>query len=117
MSILEEIKRMDKKSDRFYQVYLAVTQKYFDFDNPDVNQKAAQVLNAILNSGDLGKIGVVVKLYSQLIDVMEQDIKATHGSFFTKKGEYHFDIYTDKNALTHLEKMLRQTVTVQGSKQ
>jgi len=117
MDILKQIEKMDKMSEEFFQIYLAVSQRYFDFDNPDEGQKAASILNLILNQGDTEKIAVVVQLYSQLIDVMDNGVNAAHGSFGFGNKEYHFDIYTDKTALTNLEKMLRQTVTVQGNKQ
>ena len=39
--ILEQIKKMDKKSEEFFEVYRAVTEKYFDFDDPDEYQRHA----------------------------------------------------------------------------
>lgn len=117
MEILKQIEKMDKASDEFFEVYKAVDDKYWTFDEPDEDQKYRQLLRLLINGGEAWHVELCVRLMSELFNMVEKKMPASHGSFGIKDKEYHFDFYTDKNALANLEKMLRQTITVQGQKQ
>lgn len=115
--MLDKIKAMDKKSEEFFKVYQAVNEKYWSIDDPDDLQMACMFLNTLINRGDdfAGEIVLATKLVHELAKMKIENTPALHGSFAMKGGkEMHFDFYTDKSALTNLEKMLRHSVIVKA---
>lgn len=113
--MIDQIKKMDKKSDEFFEIYKAVNEKYFDFDEPDEYQRAAQFVNLLLNAADEWMLVMVHKLANELFQMVDQKSGARHGSFVVKdEREVFFDLYTDKSALANLGKALRNNVMVQA---
>jgi hypothetical protein len=115
--LVETIEQMDKKSDNFFE--LLVCEKYWDIDNPDSCIKSRRILKALADSDEefdwLAE--VLAMMANELIKLESGKTPAAHGSFGVGGKEYHFDFYTDKSALTNLEKMLRQTVLVKTGKE
>lgn len=108
---LDDVRKMDKKSEEFFELFKVVNEKYFDFDNPDDYQTAASYLNTILHGGEKWLIVMMVRLASQLLSVVEEKRPAVTGIFGVKDVEVCFDFYTDKKKMAHM-KMLTNKVNV-----
>lgn len=104
------IQKLDQKTDEFAELYQAVNEKYFTFDNPDSFQKAAFALNLVLHRGEEWMVEVLASIAQQLHECVVQDIKATHGNFNISDKDFFFDLYQNKEALASVHKMLRNTV-------
>ncbi len=116
-NLKNQIVKMDKKSVEFFEVYKQVSEKYWDIDKPDADQRARMLLQSLANRGDNWHCELMVMLANELFKIVEQGHKASHGSFGVKGKDVHFDFYTDKSALSNLEKMLRNSVLLQSKKE
>lgn len=108
-ALLKQIAGMDKKSEEFFEIYKSVTDKYFDFDEPDEYQKHAQLLKMILDRGEPWQIVMMVKLYAELLK-FENSNGPCHGTFHVKNKEIFFDFYMDKKSLGKIHTMMREAV-------
>lgn len=110
--ILKAIESLDKTSEDFFNVYSATSEKYWDVDVSDPALKARKLMHHLSNTHeDLDwMVEITMMVANNLFKMVEEQHPAVHGSFGVKGKEYHFDFYTDKSALTNLEKMLRHTV-------
>jgi hypothetical protein len=107
-TIIEQIEAMDKKSEEFFEVYKAVADKYFSFEEPNDLQQAAMTLHILVNHGEDWHVVITAKLAEQLYAMVEQDCKALHGVFGAGDKEVFFDFYTDKKALSKTHSMLME---------
>lgn len=116
--ILKAIESLDKTSEDFFNVYSAISEKYWDVDVSDPALKARKLMHHLSNTHeDLDwMVEITMMVANNLFKMVEEQHPAVHGSFGVKDKEYHFDFYTDKSALTNLEKMLRKTVIMEGKK-
>jgi len=105
-----QIKKMDRTSDEFAELFHAVNEMYFTFDDPDEFQKQAALLNLILHKGEDWMIEALGKIGHQLFECVTKDVKATHGMFNTNGKDYFFDLYQDKEALSAVHKLFRNAV-------
>jgi len=116
MKILDQIKKLDKKSEEFFEVYKAIAEKYWDFDEPDDYQKAAKLLNMIAERGDEDQVVVCVKLFEALFKVVEKGGAMT-GEFVIGEKPFHFRIFDNPESLDKLTKSIRNTVMVKHSEE
>lgn len=117
--ILAEAQKMDKTSDEFSDLFHGLNELYFTCENPDAFQQASIVLNMVLHRGDEWMVEILAKLANHLFEVVQQDIKAAHGSFEideTKKM-FFYDLYQNKDAMEQVHKMFRNTVIMKAEEQ
>lgn len=108
--MIEAIKKMDRKSDEFAELFHAINDIYFTFDDPDEYQKAALVLNLVLHRGEEWMVETLAKMANQMHEVVQKDVKATHGNFNIDGKDFFFDLYQNKEALSSVHKMFRNTI-------
>lgn len=117
--ILSAAGKMDKSSDEFSDLYHGLNKLYFTVDNPDNFQTSSIILNMVLHRGDEWMVEVLASFAKHLFDVVQQDIKAAHGSFeiADTKKMFFYDLYQNKDALEQVHKMFRSAISVEGGKQ
>lgn len=115
--LLKQIMAMDVKSDEFIELYEAINEKYFTFENPDDFQSAAWALNAVLHRGEEWMVEMCARIANQLFDVIDKDTPASQISFGVKGKTWFCDIYRDKEALGSINKMFRNIVIQKANAQ
>lgn len=110
MNLKQEILKMDTKSEEFNELFHFVNDKYFTFENPDDYQEAARILDMILRRGEEWSVFLLVKLYHELLSVVEFGRPAAHGTAHVKGKELFFDFYIDKKQIAKMHTMLKEAV-------
>jgi hypothetical protein len=108
--MINEIKKMDRTSDEFAELFHVVNDMYFTFDTPDAFQSSAIVLNLILHKGEDWMVEMLANMVNQMHECIEKDIRATHGKFNISGKDLFFDLYQNKEALSSVHKMFRNTI-------
>lgn len=108
--MIEAIKKMDRTSPEFAELFHVVNEMYFTFDKPDAFQMAAGVLNLVLHKGEEWMVETLAQMANQMHEVVEKDVKATHGNFNIDGKDFFFDLYQNKEALKAVHTMFRNTV-------
>jgi hypothetical protein len=103
---LDEILKMDKTSDEFFEIYKKISERYWDFDNPSDLQKAAKALVMFAERYDAGKIILCIKI-AESITTMTKNNPVT-GHIVFEKEEYYFDIYENEASKDSLKKALNK---------
>lgn len=101
---LEEILKMDVKSDEFFKIYQKISDKYWTFENPDDFQMAAKTLVMWAERYDSDKIILCHKIIEQIMNMDKG--KAAKGHLVFNDCEYYFDIYENENSKDSMENIL-----------
>lgn len=112
--ILAKAAKMDKQTDEFSELYHGLNELYFSVENPDEFQKSSIILNMVLHRGDEWMVEACAKIANELFKIVNQDQKATHGSFelAESKKMFFYDFYQNKEAIEQVHKMFRNAVMV-----
>ena len=114
--LAKEIKKLDRTTDEFSELFHVMNEMYFTFNDPDEFQTAASVLNLCLHrEGAEWLVEILAKLAQNLFEVVHNDVKATHGNFQISGTDYFFDIYQNKDALKSVHAMFRNVILKQAS--
>lgn len=109
--IIKKIKAMDVKSDHFFEVYKATSDKYWDFGHrPSDLQKAASTLVMFAERGRSTEIIVCTKIADELLKMKRNNCKAGKLTIGFEDEEYRIDIYTDGIELGKMDHMLEKAV-------
>ena len=119
--MIEKIKKMDVKSDEFFEIYKLVSEKYWTIENPDSDQRARQGLMMLAERGDTWMVEMQAILASNLLAAGENR-EASSGVFGIKNSknenvEVYFKFYNSPEALDRLQKQLTNTVMVKAKKE
>lgn len=118
--LLEQIKKMDTKSEEFYNLYVMISEKYWTFD-PEVlkNDHALRcrwILHQMANRGSCKEsdalAAVTVEVANLVVSVTSGSNSASHGAIEYDGLQVFFDVYKDKTALASMAKQLRNTIMV-----
>lgn len=90
---IEEALRMDSASDEFFEVYKAISEKYWDFENPNDFLVAAKCLVMFAERYDEEKVILAVKIIEQIIEMDKNKSNAGTGHLVFGEQDYFFDIY------------------------
>lgn len=89
---IKEILQMDVKSDEFFEVYKAVSDKYWTFEEPDSLQIAAKNLVMFAEKYDADKIILAHKLIVELLKMDQEKTKSASMHLVFENMEYYIDI-------------------------
>jgi len=106
---IAEILEMDVKSDEFFKIYKLISSKYWNFENPDDLQLAAQTLVMFAERFDEDKIVLSHKIIKAVVEMTEEKVKATTGHLVFEDQQYYFDIYESEPQRDELNKMLAKS--------
>lgn len=112
--VLEWIEKADKKSPEFFDVVVAMGEKYFNFEKPDSYQEAGQLLWLIIMKADEWHAELTAKLANELFQMVEMKRPAIAGSFGVKDKEYWYEFTDDPKGFGKMEKLLRNTLIVKS---
>ena len=103
---LEEILKMDVKSDEFWQIYKTIDDKYWTFENPDEFQKAAQALHMFATRFEEDKVILCCKMAEQIVSMHTKKSTAATGHLVFQNQQYYFDIYESEPSKDKMQSML-----------
>lgn len=121
--LLKQIQKMDKKSEEFFEIYQAVSDKYWDIDNPDTTMQARQIMQRAADSADDWLVEMMVIMGNHCVSIIENSDGAYSGKQVVinektgKETSIFYKIYQNPEALDHLQKMLENTVMVKAKEQ
>ena len=90
---LKEIMVMPVESDTFFDIFCEISDKYWDFKDPDMYQKACFVLHQLSMSGEVEKVVLATQVIATVFDMYKNNHTATSGHLAYKDKHVYFDIY------------------------
>lgn len=90
--IINKILDMDSKSEDFFEVYKAVSNKYWTFENPDDLQQCAALMVSWAERFDADKVILATKLILEISKMVTQKTKAASLHLAFSEIEYYVDI-------------------------
>ncbi len=106
----KQIKKMNVKSDEFFELYKLVSDKYWTFKDPDDFQVAAMTLRRYTERSTNNyeeQVIAVVKIITELFRMEHNKTTACMGTVGFKEKEYHFTITTDQKHLDEMADILK----------
>ena len=113
--MVSQIKRMDKTTEEFFEIYKAVSDMYWTFDDPDPEQQMRSLLNAITNRGDTEHVVLLVKMYETMLPLFIGKTDAVSAELGFGGRSYFFKISTSPDALDKMKKIIENTVVVKAT--
>lgn len=105
---LKEILEMDTKSDEFFEIYKKVSDKYWNFENPDELQKCAKTLVKFAERFDSDKVILATTVIIAVMDMNERKSEAATGNLVFGNTQYYFDIYESEVKKDGFNNMLKK---------
>lgn len=109
MKELNEILKLDVKSEEFFKCYKAISKKYWTFENPDEWQKAAKTLVMFAERYDSDKVILCLKIAEEIVKMSEgadtgNKSARMHLSF--NNHAFYIDIYQNEDSKDDLDDVL-----------
>ena len=105
--IIDEIKKMDVKSEEFFEIYKAVSDKYWTFENPDECQQCGKLLMEIAHKATEEQVILTARIAAEVWRLLnEKKTSAKMMLNFTDGREFRIDMYQDGIELEKLETLL-----------
>lgn len=110
---LEKIQKMDVRSEEFFEIYKAVNEKYWTFEDPDDEQKARHLLHLITDRGDPEDVVLLVEIFKQL-GMLKEEGGATSCELQFGGQTFFFRVATSRDQMDSLHKALTNAVLVKS---
>jgi len=114
---LKYVKKADKQSEDFFNLVVAVGEKYFDFDDPDEYQMSGALLWSLILKGEPWLVEMTARLANELLNMVEEGRPSVGGSFGLGGKEYWFQFSDDPKGFGKLEKLMRQNLIMKAKEQ
>lgn len=115
---LKDIMKMDVASEEFFDIYLAIKDKYWDLPkNPDDYQIHASLLNRLSHIDDEKLVVACGIVMNEIFQIAHKESGTRSGSFMIGELEMFFRLSDKPDGMDKMQKLLNNTVMVKGSKQ
>lgn len=109
-SILKHVEKMNVKSNAFFKLYCAVSEKYWDIKDPDDRQSAARALVMFAERAPYDQVITAYKIIEQVFMMGKDGTTAAKLHIRFKDKEFRVDIYQDGIELGSLERQIEKAV-------
>lgn len=114
--IIDQIKKMDVKSDEFFEIYKVVSDKYWTFEKPDMYQECGAALVKFAERAPEDEVMICGKVLIELFKMKQEKKTAAKMNIGFNDGvEYRIDIYQDGIEREKLEQMIEKSAKAMES--
>lgn len=102
----KQIEAMDVKSDAFFELYKAIYDKYWTFENPDEHQAAAKTLSMYAERGEPEQVLTCLNIINNVFMMDHRKENTCAGELEFEDKTYFYTVSTDKDGAAKLKDIL-----------